>query len=70
MKIRRAAEHELLELWGYESIHTASSTAKFFCGSIKEGQRRFPRSGIRDKADLPCDGAHKGFGLSKDIYWR
>ena len=31
MKIRKAAAHELLELWGYESIHTASSNAKFFC---------------------------------------
>ncbi len=35
MKIRRATEHELLELWGYESIHTASINAKFFCDNIK-----------------------------------
>lgn len=41
MKIRRAAEHELLELWGYESIHTASSNAKFFCSNIKRGNTEF-----------------------------
>ena len=41
MKIRRAAEHELLELWGYESIHTASSNAKFFCDNIKSGNAEF-----------------------------
>ena len=41
MKIRRAAEHELLELWGYESIHTASSNAKFFCDNIKRGNAEF-----------------------------
>ena len=40
MKIRRAAEHELLELWGYESIHTASN-AKFFCDNIKSGNAEF-----------------------------
>ena len=41
MKIRRAAEHELLELWGYENIHTASSNAKFFCDNIKSGNAEF-----------------------------
>ena len=41
MKIRKAAEHELLKLWGYESIHTASSNAKFFCGNIKRGNAEF-----------------------------
>ena len=41
MKIRRAAEHELLELWGYERMDTASSNAKFFCG--KEGMPNFGR---------------------------
>lgn len=44
MKIRRSAEHELLKLWGYESIHTASSNAKFFCDNIKEGMLNFGRS--------------------------
>ena len=33
--------HELLELWGYESIHTASSNAKFFCDNIKSGNAEF-----------------------------
>lgn len=41
MKIRKAAAHELLELWGYESIHTASSNAKFFCDNIKRGNTEF-----------------------------
>lgn len=41
MKIRRAAERELLELWGYESLHTASSNAKFFCDNIKRGNTEF-----------------------------
>ena len=41
MKIRKAAEHELLELWGYESIHTASYNAKFFCDNIKSGNAEF-----------------------------
>ena len=41
MKIRRAAEHELLELWGYERMDTASSNAKFFCGSMKRGNAEF-----------------------------
>ncbi len=41
MKIRRAAEHELLELWGYESVHTASSNAKFFCDNIERGNAEF-----------------------------
>lgn len=41
MKIRRAAEHELLELWGYESIQTASFTVRFFCGNIKKGNAEF-----------------------------
>ena len=41
MKIRRATEHELLELWGYESIHTASINAKFFCDNIKKGNTEF-----------------------------
>lgn len=41
MKIRRAAEHELLELWGYDRIHTASSNAKFFCANIKSGNTEF-----------------------------
>ena len=41
MKIRRAAERELLELWGYESLHTASSNAKFFCGNMKRGNTEF-----------------------------
>ena len=41
MKIRRATEHELLELWEYESIHTASINAKFFCDNIKKGNTEF-----------------------------
>ena len=41
MKIRGAAEHELLKLWGYESIHTASSNARFFCDNIKRGNAEF-----------------------------
>lgn len=41
MKIRRAAEHELLELWGYERIDTASANAKFFCDSMKRGNTEF-----------------------------
>ena len=41
IKIRKAAEHELLELWGYESIHTASSNAKFFYDNIKGGNAEF-----------------------------
>lgn len=41
MKIRKAAEHELLELWGYENIHTASYNAKFFCDNIKSVNAEF-----------------------------
>lgn len=41
MKIRRATEYELLDLWGYEGIHTASSTAKFFYDNIKRGNAEF-----------------------------
>ena len=41
MKIKKAAAHELLELWGYESTHTASSNAKFFCDNIKSGNAEF-----------------------------
>lgn len=41
MKIRRAGEHELLELWGYERIHTASSNAKFFFENIRRGNTEF-----------------------------
>ena len=41
MKIRKATEHELLELWGYENIHTASSNARFFCDNIKRGNTEF-----------------------------
>ncbi len=44
MKIRRATEHELLELWEYESIHTASINAKFFCDNIKKGIPNFGHS--------------------------
>lgn len=41
MEIRKAAEQELLELWGYESIQTASSNARFFCDNIKRGNAEF-----------------------------
>ena len=39
--MRKAAGEELLELWGYESIHTASPNAKFFYGQIKRGNAEF-----------------------------
>ena len=52
MKIRRAAVHELLELWGYESVHTASSNAKFFCDNIKSGN--FGRSTMRENWSESC----------------
>ena len=39
--MRKAAGEELLELWGYESIHTASPNAKFFYGKIKRGNAEF-----------------------------
>lgn len=41
MRIRRATENELLDLWGYGSIHTASSNAKFFYNNIKRGNAEF-----------------------------
>lgn len=41
METRRASAQELLELWGYESIHTASPNAKFFCGNIERGNTEF-----------------------------
>ena len=42
MRIRRATENELLDLWGYGSIHTASSNAKFFYNNIKRGNPVMP----------------------------
>lgn len=41
MKIRKAEAHEMLELWGYSSIQTASSNAKFFCDNIQRGNTEF-----------------------------
>lgn len=41
MKIRKAAGYELLKLWGYEDIHAASSTARFFCDNTERGNAEF-----------------------------
>ena len=41
MLIRKATAEELLTLWGYEDIDSASPTARFFYRSIAEGNAVF-----------------------------
>ncbi len=61
MKIRKAAEYELLELWGYESIHTASSNAKFFCDNIKRWNTEFWTLDYDGELDVFYDLEDKDF---------
>ena len=41
MQIRKATGGEMLALWGYRELRTASPTAKFFCSNINSGNADF-----------------------------
>ena len=41
MQIRKATADEMLKLWGYQNLNTASNTAKFFCQNISSGNAVF-----------------------------
>ena len=41
MQIRKATAAEMLELWGYKELDTASPTAKFFYDNINTGNADF-----------------------------
>ena len=41
MLIRKATGEEMLKLWGYQDVHTASPTAKFYYRSIVSGNAVF-----------------------------